>query len=405
MSNLITAVDVIVTSPARNYVLLKVTTDDGIIGWGDATLNGRELAVASYLRDHIAPLLIGRDADRIEDTWQYLYRGVYWRRGPITMAAIGAVDLALWDIKGKRLGEPVYNLLGGKVRDGVFTYTHATGWEVPELLESVDSALEKGFRAVRAQSGVPGLSTVYGVTRGHTVYEPAARELKPLEEEWDSSAYLRHAPGVLAAVREHIGDEIELLHDAHHRLTPIQAARLAKELEPIRLFWLEDLTPTENQEAFRLIREHSTTPLAVGEVHNTIWDCKDLIINQQIDYVRTCVMHAGGISHVRRIFDLADLYQIKGAPHGPSDVSPLTMAASIHLGMACPGFGMQEFMGYPEQVSTVFKPSYAMSDGYLTVDATPGLGVEIDEEAARAQEFEPAYLPVARTRDGAMTSW
>ena len=405
MPNLITAAEVIVTSPDRNYVLLKLTTSDGVVGWGDATLNGRELAVASYLQDHLVPLLVGRDADRIEDTWQYLYRGVYWRRGPITMAAIGAVDLALWDIKGKALGQPVYQLLGGKVRDRVLSYTHATGWSTGELLESVDAVLARGFRAVRAQSGVPGLKTVYGVTQGRTVYEPAARELRPLEEEWDTPAYLRHAPRVLAEVRAHIGDESELLHDAHHRLTPIQAAQLGRELEPLRLFWLEDVTPTENQQAFELVRSHTVIPLAVGEVHNTIWDCKDLIVNQQIDYVRTCVMHAGGISHVRKIFDLADLYQIKGAPHGPSDVSPLTMAASIHLGMASPGFGIQEFMGYPEQVGTVFNPAYRLDDGYLTPGDAPGLGVEIDEQAAREQPYDPAYLPIARTRDGAMTNW
>ncbi|WIY81741.1 D-mannonate dehydratase ManD [Propionimicrobium sp. PCR01-08-3] len=405
MTNLISKVDVIVTSPARNYVLLKITTEDGVVGWGDATVNGRELAVASYLRDHLAPILVGRDADRIEDTWQYLYRGVYWRRGPINMAAIGAIDLALWDIKGKSLNQPVYQLLGGKVRDRVLAYTHATGWETSELLESVDEVLGRGLRAVRAQSGVPGLSTVYGVTRGIKRYEPAKRDLRPLEEEWDSSAYLRHAPKALAEVRAHIGDEVELLHDAHHRLTPIQAARLGKELEPLHLFWLEDLTPTENQEAFDLIREHTTTPLAVGEVHNTIWDCKDLIINQRIDYVRTCVMHAGGISHVRKIFDLADLYQVKGAPHGPSDVSPLTMAASVQLGMASPAFGMQEYMGYPEQVGTVFSPGYRLVDGYLTASDAPGLGVEIDEDAAREQPYDQAYLPVARTLDGAITNW
>ncbi len=405
MSNLITDVDVIVTSPARNYVLVKITTEEGLIGWGDATLNGRELAVAAYLQEHLAPLLIGRDADRIEDTWQYLYRGVYWRRGPITMASIGAVDLALWDIKGKALGQPVYQLLGGKVRDRILAYTHATGWETAELLESVDEVLGRGFKAVRAQSGVPGLATVYGVTKGSSRYEPAKRDLRPLEEEWDSAAYLRHAPIALAEVRAHIGEEVELLHDAHHRLTPIQAARLGKELESLHLFWLEDLTPAENQEAFDLIREHTVTPLAVGEVFNTIWDCKDLIVNQRIDYIRTCVMHAGGISHVRKIFDLADLYQIKGAPHGPSDVSPITMAASIHLGMASPAFGIQEFMGYPRLVDSVFCPGYELVDGYLTPGNAPGLGVEVDEQAARDQPYDPAYLPIARTRDGAVTSW
>jgi mannonate dehydratase len=405
MSGIITGADVLVASPSRNYVTLKVTTDDGVVGWGDATVNGRELAVAAYLRDHVAPLLIGRDAERIEDTWQYLYRGVYWRRGPITMAAIGAVDLALWDIKGKVTGKPVYQLLGGAVRDRVLTYTHATGWDVPELLDSVDDKLARGFRAVRAQSGVPGHDVVYGVHRGREIYEPAGRGVGPAVEVWDTPSYLRHAPQVLAAVREHVGDEVHLLHDAHHRLSPIQAARLARDLEPVRLFWLEDVTTGENQEGLRLVRQHSTTPLAIGEVFNTIWDVKDLITSQSIDYVRTAVMHAGGISHVRRIFDFAGLYGIKGAPHGPSDVSPISLAASLHLALATHPFGIQEYMGYDPLVERVFRPSYRFHDGYLHPGDAPGLGIDVDEEALLAHPYEAAYLPVARTRDGSMTDW
>lgn len=405
MSSTIISAEVILTSPSRNFVTLKVTTDDGVVGWGDATLNGRELAVASYLKDHIAPLLIGRDPQQVEDTWQYFYRGVYWRRGPVTMAAIGAVDLALWDIKGKIAGQPVYQLLGGAVREGVLAYTHATGWDLPQLLDSVDAKLERGFLAVRAQSGVPGLDTVYGVHRGVVSYEPAGRGARPVQETWDTEAYLRHAPEVLAGVRAHVGPEVKLLHDAHHRLTPIQAARLGKALEPVDLFWLEDVTPAENQEVLRLVREHTTTPLAIGEVFNTIWDCKDLIIGQYIDYIRTCVMHAGGISHARRIFDLAALYQIGAAPHGPSDVSPITLAASLHLGLATPNFAIQEFMGYEPIVDEVFEHAYTYADGHLHPGSAPGLGVEFNEGLAARYPYNSAYLPVARKRDGTMTDW
>ncbi|MHB1489596.1 MAG: D-mannonate dehydratase ManD [Cellulomonas sp.] len=405
MSSLIRSAEIILTSPSRNFVTLKVTTEDGVVGWGDATLNGRELAVAAYLRDHVAPLLIGRDAERVEDTWQYLYRGVYWRRGPVTMASIGAVDLALWDIKGKIAGAPVYQLLGGAVRDRILSYTHATGWDVPELLGSIDEKLALGFQAVRAQSGVPGLDTVYGVHRGEQSYEPAGRGAMPAEELWDTDAYLRHVPEVLSRVREHVGPEVKLLHDAHHRLTPIQAARLGKDLEPMRMFWLEDVTTAENQESLRLVREHTTTPLAIGEVFNTVWDCKDLITSQSVDFIRTCVMHAGGISHARRIFDLAALYQVKAAPHGPSDISPIGMAASLHVGLATPNFGIQEYMGYDALVDDVFRHAYTYSSGYLHPGDAPGLGVEVDEEAAAAYPYTPAYLPVARTHDGAMTDW
>ncbi|NUP73650.1 MAG: D-galactonate dehydratase family protein [Sinomonas sp.] len=405
MTRLIAAVDVIVTSPSRNFVTLKITTDDGIVGWGDATLNGRELAVASYLRDHLAPALIGRDADRIEDTWQFLYKGVYWRRGPVTMAAIGAVDLALWDIKGKALGVPVYQLLGGAARDKVLTYTHATGWDLPELLDSIEQRREQGFRAVRAQSGVPGLDKVYGVTKGAASYEPAGRGGGPAEEIWDTSAYLRHAPKVLHAVREHVGPELKLLHDVHHRLNPTEAARLGRSLEDVDLFWLEDVMPAENQKLLRAVRAQTTVPLAIGEVFNTIWDCEQLLSERLIDYIRTAVVHAGGLSHVRKILALAEVYQVKGAPHGPSDVSPVNLSASLHVGLATTNFGIQEYMGYDPLVSEVFRSSFTFEDGYLHPGDEPGLGVEVDEEAAARFPYSPAYLPIARDLDGAMKDW
>ncbi|MFF1257462.1 MULTISPECIES: D-mannonate dehydratase ManD [unclassified Streptomyces] len=401
----IVAVDVLVTSPTRNFVTLKITTEQGLVGWGDATLNGRELAVASYLRDHLAPLLIGRDPSRIEDTWQYLYRGVYWRRGPVTMTSIGAVDLALWDIKGKAVGLPVYQLLGGAVRERILSYTHATGWDVPQLLDSIDTRLAEGFQAVRAQTGVPGLDVVYGVSKEGAGYEPAGRGVAPVEEVWDTDAYLRHAPKALEAARAHIGPDVKLLHDAHHRLTPNQAARLGRSLEDLDLFWLEDVTPAENQEVLRPIRAKTTVPLAIGEVFNTIWETQALITEQLIDYVRCCVTHAGGISHLRRIATLADIWQIKLGPHGPSDVSPVALAASLHVGLATPNFAIQEYMGYDPLVHEVFQHSWSYEDGHLHPGDAPGLGIEVDEELAARHAYEPAYLPVARRRDGSMTDW
>lgn len=405
MTRKIVDVDVLVTSPSRNFVTLKITTDDGLVGWGDATLNGRELSVASYLRDHLGPALLGRDADRIEDTWQYFYKGAYWRRGPVTMAAIGAIDLALWDIKGKALGVPVYQLLGGAARDKILTYTHATGWDLPELLDSIDKRREQGFRAVRAQSGVPGLSKVYGVTKGAASYEPAGRGAGPAEEDWDTSAYLRHAPKILSAVREHVGPELKLLHDVHHRLNPTEAARLARSLEDVDLFWLEDVTPAENQRLLRTLRQQTTIPLAIGEVFNTVWDAELLITERLIDYIRTAVVHAGGISHVRKILALAEVYQIKGAPHGPSDVSPINLSASLHLGLATSNFAIQEYMGYDPVVSEVFQSSFRFEDGYLHPGDEPGLGVHVDEEAAARFPYAQAYLPIARELDGSMKDW
>lgn len=314
--------EVFVASPGRTFVTLRITTSDGVTGHGDATLNGRELAVASYLRDHLVPLLIGKDPARIEDMWQYLYRGAYWRRGPVTMTAISAVDTALWDIKGKVAGLPVYQLLGGRSRDGVTVYSHASGTDVPSLLDDVERFLDLGYKAVRAQAAVPDVGGSYGVRKGK-VYEPAATSL-PDEQPWDTEAYLRFAPTYLEAVRERFGFGFHLLHDVHHRLTPIEAARFGKSVEDSALFWMEDPTPAENQEAFRLIRQHTTTPIAVGEVLNSIWDVQHLITEQLIDYVRTTVVHAGGITHLRRIFDLAALYQVRTGSHGATDLSPVS---------------------------------------------------------------------------------
>jgi mannonate dehydratase len=363
--------------------------------------------VASYLRDHVVPLLIGRDPHRIEDTWQYLYKGAYWRRGPVTMAAIAAVDVALWDIKGKIAGLPVYQLLGGAARAGVLTYCHASGNDLPELFDSVEQHLALGYRAVRIQSAVPGLGKIYGVGSGVASgrYEPAVRGGLPSEETWDSRAYLRHIPGVFEKVRERFGPELPLLHDAHHRLTPIQAARLGQDLEPYDLFWLEDVTPAENQDALRLVRQHTTTPLAIGEVFNSIWDCEQLIREHLIDYIRTAVVHAGGISHLRRIFGLAEVYGVKSGSHGPTDVSPVTTAAAVHLDLAIPNFGIQEHMRHEPIVDEVFPHAYRFRDGYLHPGEEPGLGVSIDEQLAAKYPYEPAYLPVNRLADGTVHDW
>jgi mannonate dehydratase len=401
----ITEAEVVVTSPGRNYVVLKLTTSDGHIGWGDATLNGRELAVASYLNDHLLPLLAGREAGRITDTWHYLYRGAYWRRGPVTMAAISAVDQALWDIKGKAAGLPVYELLGGRSRDGITVYGHASGSGIEETVADVQRYLDLGYRAVRVQSSIPGLAATYGIgTDGAHVYEPAAGA-RPRDEVWDSAAYLDFLPQLVKRVRSELGYGFHLLHDVHHRLTPVEAAGLGRSLEPYRMFWLEDATPAEDQAAFRLIRSHTTTPLAVGEVFNSIWDCQQLISERLIDYIRTSVTHAGGITHVRRIFDLADLYGIRTGAHGPGDIAPVGMAANLHLDLAVPNFGIQEYMGHREPAMEVFDPGYHYADGMLHLSDRPGLGVEVDEAAARQYPYDPRYLPVTRLRDGSVHDW
>jgi mannonate dehydratase len=395
---------VIVTSPGRNFVTLKIETDQGVYGIGDATLNGRELAVVSYLQDHVIPVLIGRDARRIEDIWQYLYRGAYWRRGPVTMRAIAAVDVALWDIKGKALGAPLYDLLGGKSRDGVLVYGHANGSDIAETVDAVARYLDAGYRAVRAQSGVPGVKMAYGVGRGDLYYEPADSSL-PTETLWDTRAYMSFAPKLFEALRVRFGDAPRLLHDVHHRLTPIEAGRLGKSLEPYDLFWMEDATPAENQEAFRLIRQHTTTPLAVGEIFNTLWDCKDLIQEQLIDYIRTTVVGAGGITHLRRIADFAAVWQVRTGCHGATDLSPVTMGAALHFDSWVPNFGIQEYMRHTPETDAVFPHDYRFEGGLLHPGESPGHGVDIDETLAAKFPYQPRQLPVARLTDGTMWNW
>jgi mannonate dehydratase len=397
-------VRVIVCSPGRNFVTLKIVTDQGIYGVGDATLNGREKAVVSYLEDYVVDMLIGKDPQRIEDIWQYLYRGAYWRRGPISMTALGAVDTALWDIKAKAANMPLYQLLGGRSRDNIMTYTHANGIDLGTTLDEVGKAIESGYKAVRVQSGVPGIASTYGVSKQGEKYEPANSEL-PKEDVWSSEKYLNYTPKLFAEVRKQYGDDIHLLHDVHHRLTPIEAARLSKELEPFHLFWLEDPVPAENQESLRLIRQHSTTPIAIGEVFNSIHDCRELIQEQLIDYIRTTIVHAGGITHLKRIADFASLYHVKTGFHGATDLSPICMAAALHFDYAIPNFGIQEHMAHSELMESVFTRSYEFNKGFFTPGEAIGHGSDIDEKEAKRYPYKRASLPVNRLEDGTLWNW
>jgi mannonate dehydratase len=400
----ITDARVIVCSPGRNFVTLKLVTEDGLHGLGDATLNGRELSVASYLADHVAPLLIGRDARRIEDTWQYLYKGAYWRRGPVTMTAIAAVDTALWDILGKAAHLPVYRLLGGASREAVMVYGHANGTDLEDTVAAVARHAQLGYKAIRAQSGIPGIASTYGVSKAGVPYEPAEPGL-PSESVWSTERYLEFVPSLFARLRKEFGPEVHLLHDVHHRLTPIEAGRLGRALEPHRLFWMEDPVPAELQEGFRLIRQHTTTPLAVGEVFNSIHDCEQLIREQLIDYIRATVVHAGGLSHLRKIASLAELFHVRTGCHGATDLSPVCMAAALHFDLSVHNFGIQEHMPHTAETDAVFPHAYRYQDGFMHPGEAPGLGVDIDEALAARYPYRRAYLPVNRKEDGTVHSW
>jgi mannonate dehydratase len=264
--------------------------------------------------------------------------------------------------------------------------------------------MKLGYKAIRAQSGIPGMQSTYGIGRGDMYYEPAEANAPP-ENVWSTERYLNFAPKLFEKLRKEFGPDIHLLHDAHHRLTPIEAARLGKDLEPYHLFWLEDPTPGEMQEGFRLIRQHTTTPLAVGEVFDTIYDCQQLIQEQLIDYIRTTVVHAGGITHLKKIAHLAELYQVRTGSHGATDLSPVCMAAALHFDLSIHNFGIQEYMRHTPETDKVFPHGYRFEDGLMHPGGEAGLGVDIDEVLAAKYPYQRAYLPVNRKLDGTMHSW
>jgi mannonate dehydratase len=406
----ITEAKVFVGGPGKNYVTLKIMTDEGVYGLGDATLNNRETLPAVYLRDYLVPKLIGMDPRKTEDIWQFLYRGAYFRRGPVEMAAFGAVDTALWDIKGKLAGMPLYQLLGGKSRDGAIVYGHATGADLPDLMDSITHYIEQGYKAVRVQCGIPGMpSASYAVPERkgegkHYITDFSG--VRPKIETWDTGRYMRYMPDALAEIRARFGPDLHILHDVHHRLLPREAAEFAKSVEPVGLFWLEDLTPAEDQESLRLIRQHSTTPIAIGEVFNSIWDCNKLIEHELIDFIRVAVTYAGGITHVRRIVDLAGLHHVRTGFHGAPSHSPISMAAQAHLNAWAPNFGIQEYLvlGTPA-CDALFPSDHRMENGLFHVSEAPGLGVDFDETEAENYSYKPGSHPVVRLEDGTMWNY
>ena len=406
----ITGAKVYVGGPRKNYVTLKIMTDQGIYGLGDATLNNRETLPAAYLQDYLIPNLIGMDPRTSEDIWQFFYRGAYFRGGPIAVAAFGAIDMALWDIKGKLAGMPLYQLFGGKSRDGAMVYAHATGADLPDLMESVTHYIEQGYQAVRVQCGIPGMPTasyaVPAAKRGKGDFITDFGGIRPKTEIWDTDKYMRYMPNALAEVREFFGPDLKILHDVHHRLLPREAAEFAKAVEPVGLYWLEDPTPAEDQDALRLIRHHSTTPIAIGEVFNSIWDCNKLIENELIDFIRIAVTYAGGITPVKRIVDLAGMHHVKTGFHGAPSHSPISMAAQAHLNAWAPNFGIQEYLvlGTPE-CDAMFPSEHRMQGGMFFVSDAPGLGVDFDEHEATKYEYVPGSHPIVRLKDGTLWNY
>jgi mannonate dehydratase len=397
----ITDVKVIMTAPdgIRLVVVKVMTSEPGLYGLGCATFTQRPLAVAAAIEEYIKPFVLGRDVDRIEDLYQAAYVSSYWRSGPVLNNALSGIDQALWDIKGKRANMPLYQLLGGKCREAVPLYTHPSGDDFAEVEERARYFMEQGFRYLRVQVGIPGLTT-YG-SRGKEV----VRALNPLQREtWEPTPYVRTVPKLLEYLRIKLGDEIELLHDVHERIPPIQGVWLAKAVEPYRLFFLEDLFAPEDNEYFRMVREQCATPLAMGELFVNQAEYVPLIKDRLIDFIRVHISDIGGLSMARKLAAFCEFMGVRTAWHGPGDVSPVGHAVNMHLDLAVPNFGIQELSLFRERTQEVFPGCPEVRDGCMWPNEQPGIGVDIDEELAAKypypeHEYNGAW-PEIRRLDG-----
>ncbi len=395
----ITRVRAIMTAPQKTrLVVVKVeTSEPGLYGLGCATYNQRPLPVVSAVTDYLEPFCRGRDANNIEDLWQNAYTSSYWRNGPVLNCALCGVEMALWDIKGKRAGMPVYELLGGKCRFAVDTYGHADGRDLKELEDSVKRLQAEGRRHIRIQMGGYGSS--------HLSKTADFREAgfgMPKDQHMDPLPYLKATPKMFEHIRATCGDDIELLHDVHERISPIDAIRLCKELERYRPFFIEDPLAPEDNGYFRNLRQQTLVPLAMGELFNSPHEWVDLIKDRLIDYIRVHSSQTGGFGVMRKIATLAEWFRVRTAWHGPPDLSPVGHAANAHLDLAIHNFGIQEGLKPSDALLEVFPGCPTIRNGYLYVNEAPGFGVDLNEEAAKKFPFpeHPGYWEPLRRRDG-----
>jgi mannonate dehydratase len=359
------------------HTVVKVTTDQaGLYGYGCATFTQRADLIRPAVELYLKPLLLGRPADRIEDTWQLCYNSSYWRNGPVENNAISGVDQALWDIKGRMAGMPVYQLLGGKAREAVDLYGHAEGAEIQETIDDAKKYIAQGFRHVRIQVGVPGMAG-YGARQAGARF-PSIHNEPVFERE----AAKRRALALFEEARKQLGEEIELLHDAHERYTPTEAIQFAKDLEKFHLFFLEDVLSPEDIVYFKNIREQCTTPLAMGELFNSPHEWTPLIKDRLIDYMRMHISQMGGLTPARKVAAMGEIMNVRTAWHGPGDVSPIGHAAMVHLDLNITNFGIQEFTPFNDAEKAIFKGVPEMRGGYYYANDKPGWGIEIDEKEA-----------------------
>jgi mannonate dehydratase len=382
----------ILTAPnGIRLVIVKVeTTEPGLAGWGCATFTQRALVVQTAVEQYLKPFLIGRNVDEIEDIWQSSYVSSYWRNGPVLFNAMSGVDIALWDIKAKRAGMPLYQLLGGKVRHGADCYFHASGKDFSEVEENSRKAMEQGFRHVRVQVATPGYAG-YGARRNPPVATNNNEVVGPTSprDVWEPAPYVRMVPKLFEYLRTKLGDDVELLHDVHERVTLNQAVNLAKSLEPYRLFFLEDPLPPEDNDHFRLLRQQTSTPLAMGELFNTQHEYMPLIKDRLIDFIRIHISQIGGVSPARKVAALSEFFGVRTAWHGPGDASPIAHAAQLAIELTSYNFGVHEGGGFPHETQDVFVGCPEVKNGYMLAQEKPGLGIEVDEKVAAKFPFSP----------------
>ncbi|MFI5457430.1 MAG: enolase C-terminal domain-like protein [Isosphaerales bacterium] len=399
----------ILTAPDRiRLVIVKVSTGEpGLYGLGCATFTQRAYAVQTAVEKYLKPFLIGRDVDQIEDIWQSSYVSSYWRNGPVLFNAMSGVDMALWDIKGKRANMPVYQLLGGKCRFAAALYVHVRGRDVKEVEANAREAMARGYRHIRVQVAIPSMVT-YGTRSDTARTEPTVPDvIGPTDPRsvWEPGPYLRTIPKLFEHLRSTLGDEVELLHDVHERISPNQAVNLCKELEKYHLFFLEDPLPPEEKDHFRLIRQQSSVPIAMGELFNTQQEYVPLIAGRLIDFIRIHISQIGGLTMARKVAALCEFFGVKTAWHGPGDCSPVAHAAGLALELASYNFGIHEGYVFPPQTRAVFPGCPETKDGYMYAHEAPGLGIDIDEKLAAKFPFpdSPTFdyrWGTTRRRDG-----
>ncbi|MCB0065277.1 MAG: bifunctional D-altronate/D-mannonate dehydratase [Caldilineaceae bacterium] len=383
-------VKVITTQPAgsRLVIVKVITSEPGLYGLGCATFTQRWNAVVTALEKHLIPFALGRDVSRIEEFYRMATVHSYWRNGPVLNNAISGIDQALWDIKGKIANMPVYELLGGKCREAAACYAHANGSDPKEIEESVRGYMEQGYHHIRVQAGGYG-------GRGAKERKP---EGSPSGAYYDPKHYMRTALNAIEHVRNAVGEEIEILHDIHERLAPIDAVQFAKDVEQYKLFFLEDALAPEDNAWFERIRQQCATPLAMGELYNNPQEWQIPVQNRWIDFIRMHVSQMGGITPAREAVLFSNMYKARTAWHGPGDTSPVGHAANLHLDLWAPNFGIQEWCRFPEHVYEIFPGLPEVRGGYMYPNDKPGLGIDIDEELAAKYPAQDTIEDWTQTR-------